>query len=211
VRVLAQSKLSNEENIKLVLEGIKSSFPVEQLSYSDFLYISLLRKISTLGSQKFYVMFTCPHCGQVIKPLMELTDFEFTELEIPSLPLIADMSFGEVKFSLLTVERYLKLLQSKATNDDIAVLSVMTDQPYDQIYAKFKESVGLDARTLDQVDQLLFHGVKERSYKCENKKCERDFSVAIDGGLEVLLVPFRGDSEPPESRIRFSEEPQHSS
>lgn len=207
VKKLSQSKLSREEQVALILGGIITSFPKEDLSYSDFLYISLLRKLSTLGAQKFQVMFQCPECGHAVNSLLSLQDVEFEDLSIPSLPVTVDFSFGSIQFSVLTVGGYLQLLQKKQEEDTVACLARMARAPFDQVYPKIAQSTGEDSRLLEEIDHLLYHGVKDRVVVCARKEpfvCGHEFSVSVDGGMEVLLIPFRGDSESLKSRIRFS-------
>lgn len=211
IKALSQSKLSRGEEIKFILEGIYTSFPKEELSYADMLYITLLRKLSTLSGSKFHVMFKCPQCGHPVSTLLELSSIEFDELNIPVLPIVGDFSWGETEFTVLTVQSYLKLLELGKQEDEVSALALMSNLPFEKAVELFNAAVGEDARLLTEMDSLTYHGVKERDYQCERKDppCGHEFSVAIDGGLEVLLIPFRGDSEPPKSRVRFGKTPAH--
>ena len=71
------------------ISGIEASFGNDNLTLQDAIYISIMRKISTLNSIKFEVPFICTKCAEPDKKLFTEKDIEFDDIseEIESLPL----------------------------------------------------------------------------------------------------------------------------
>lgn len=210
VKYITQSKLSAKQNLEYVMKGITSSFDLLDLTVADLLYIGLLRKISTLGSTQLTVPYTCPACHTPNKLDFKTKDLEFEDLEIPELPLIADFSVGEIEFMPLTVGGYFKLLEMKKEDDSLYCLAIQSNKPVEEAYKLFYGLQPQDGQLLEQVDKMLYHGIMPMKNTCRNTECKHVTSLELDGG-EHLVLPFRQDKKPTESRIRFGSKAAHKS
>jgi len=197
-----QSKLSKSDQFKRVLSGINTSFPVDDLSYFDFIYIGLLRKISTFGGDKFTLTFGCSECGKSNNTYLGLTDLEFQDIEIPSLPVILDVDDNtHIEISTLTIKNYLFLLDNDLLTDKTAVYAAsVTNMEFNAAKDLISSLTGDIIQDLESVDAMLYLGIKPIDCTCSS--CDAKNSISIDEP-GVLVSPFRGSSVATRSRIRF--------
>ena len=89
IRKASTSTLGIENSLKNAIDGIDASFGVNNLTLMDAIYISILRKVSTLNSMKFEVPFMCSKCSSMGKGRFSHTDIEFNDVnkDVESLPL----------------------------------------------------------------------------------------------------------------------------
>lgn len=197
-----QSKLSQSEQFKRILSGIKTSFPIEDLSYFDFVYIGLLRKISTFGGDKFSLSYHCSSCGKPNTVHHSVADIEFKDLEITALPIILTTDDGtELEISTLSVSSYLSLLETDMIKDKA---SVYASSILNHEFAKARDIItnltGEIIQDLDDIDVMLNLGVKPLDLNCTHCKADNQVTVDEPG---VLVTPFRGPDQPKRTRIRF--------
>ena len=201
VKRISQSKVGIKEKYKEALGGITVSFGAENLTMSDALYISHLRKLSSIGTAKVVVPFLCACCFQTNRPTVDTGELEFDDLEIKSSPVFVDLSVGEVSFSPLTVKDYFHLVDIGKEEDEIALAAIQCrDMEFDKAYEMIDQLMPQDAAVLSEVDDLLYHGLKVKEFEC--KHCQKRTSLELDGG-QTLFLPFRPSSEPVQNRIRF--------
>jgi len=211
-----ESKLSEVDIIKFILKGITTSFPIMDLTYFDYMFISLLRKISSFGGNQFSFDFSCAKCGADGKHTATIDNIDFVELDVPKLPLVITIAKTELHFSPLTVGNYLKLLELKRVDKRISlyaaeVVNLEQDEAEKVIYG----AIGEDQALLNYVDEMLYFGVKPMTVKCRAEKQELgdnnlmqtlrcDFENKVEiGSPEVLTRPFRTDRESLRNRVRF--------
>lgn len=201
VNRLNQSKLSHDSKIREILKGIKCNFDPLDLTFADFLYINLLRKMSTFGEKKFNVVVECPNCGKENKVTISETDLEFDEIEV-DLPITATLSNNqELVFSPLTVGNFLELLEKGLEKDLCAGLAIqVVNVAYEDAFSIVDKSFGDDSLILEEVDKILYHGLKSIHTKCVN--CNTMIDANLDGG-QIIIYPFRVNSFSPRNAIRF--------
>lgn len=209
IKKISQSKLSIKDGFSLVLSGVECSFDKNQLTMGDLLYIGLLRKLSTVGTSKVMVPYVCQVCSESNKEVFSIDSIEFEELKIPALPICVSFSFGNLEFSPLTVQDFMEILAHGKETDEITMISAQVrNQDSQQVFTAFQNCFGEDALLLDEVDRILFHGVKPISSKCQ--KCANEVKIELDGGT-ALLLPFRDSKVPHENRIHFGSQTSHQS
>jgi hypothetical protein len=220
IKKINQDKgLSAKNRLEMVLSGIDCSFDKLELTISDLLYVGLLRKISTIGSD-INLTVSCAKCK---KPINENIGgakglIEFEDIKAPSLPIEADFSNGKsYEFSPLTVKEYFDLLdESPDKLDEIAMMARQCkNHDFQETYEFFQGLMPIDRLLLEEIEKYLDHGLKPIKLKCKNKSsdsiiCSHETSVELDGG-QALLTPFRGDQESISNRIHFGKRMPHKS
>ena len=191
---MSQSKVSSSKKIDMALKGIDTTgFNVEDLSYFDLQYISLLRRGSTFSTSDFSMKYTCrgkevKKCGFENFEILPLTRFEFLDLKFPKLPITVKFSKKTVKFHAFTVRDYKFLEEQGKAGDPIAVLAKQTNiDPFEEAYGFIYEITGTDLRWLKKVDAMLNHGLKP--FKLECRECKQINYRGVGEG-DVIIMPF---------------------
>lgn len=205
VKVFNSSKVGLDVNMEFVLKGIECSFDKKDLTLSDFLYIGLLRKLSTFGTSKFSIDFICINKECKEKNTVQFTseDIDFEELKIPELPIIFDSLKGELHFAPITVGEYIELVKEGKAEDEFELMirqckNLKSVNETREVLYDLPTSDGL---ILEQVDVHLYHEIKPFEFKC--KKCNHNNIVAVEGG-QTFVYPFREKrSANAKSRIHF--------
>ena len=96
IKKISQSKLDTKEKFEFILSGIDCSFDKLDLTLPDFMYIGLLRKISTLGTTEGILVVKCPKCNKEHNERLEIgsakSKIDFHDMKAPALPIIIEMS-----------------------------------------------------------------------------------------------------------------------
>jgi hypothetical protein len=228
VKNISQSKINTKDFFIKVLAGIRTDgFEVLDLTVQDFLYIALLRKLSSFGAaDAIEVTFKCPAClrASLAKVMLRLVSFE--ELKVPALPITLQTSKGERIFSPLTLRRYFELFDMKMDENVDAMIAACCTNVADirQVMDEQKKSTGMDMELYATLAAFFDYGVLPVEVKCENKMpapvtdpptpdakdtiCGTTIKLLVDGG-GIFIRPFRGSEDNLESRIRFGKAPAH--
>ncbi len=187
---------------QMAMEGVTTEgIKLDDVTYSDALYISLLRKISSLGDTRFKVTYICSSCGKPVTDAVESTKIGFDELNVPQLPVIVEIASGVLHFRPLTYGNFIKLAKEKKVDDEVAVLATMcTNKPYEEAYNLIYNASAGDGMVMEHVDKLLYHGLQRIKFKCGN--CGQEDKVALDG-RDALIGPFCELDQYVKSRVRF--------
>lgn len=196
------------ETLVFALEGVMAhsdidpTFSKEKLSVADAMFISLHRKLASLGTSTFTCNYTCPHCEKGSSFTLVSDKIEFEELRIPALPVKVNLSGIEYEFTFLTVEAYVRNKIDQQRRGDILgyLASMCQSHPFDVAKKNFYNVTVEEGHVLEELDRLLFHGLKEFPAVCTN--CNKNTAVSIEG-RDVIIGPFRGPGESVRSRIRF--------
>lgn len=106
------SKAAYDKGLRHVLQGIiVEGMDKNDLTLNDFLYLALLRKISSLGTTDFVVQVTPVDLGTPITKRMKTQDIEFQNLEVPKLPVRVKLGGKELHFRPLTIGKYMDLVR----------------------------------------------------------------------------------------------------
>jgi phage FluMu protein Com len=200
-----------DDMVKIILSGIHTSFNKEDLTFFDFTFLALLRKIATLGDSKVKVVIRCPKCDQKntftinVSSDEKTTSIRFWDVKYDDLPIKAQLSFGEeegkwYEFNPLTIKQYLVLSSLGLNKDRSAVLAAQSNENFEEMYKKIEFSYGDDDLILREIDDLLTHGIKPIPGKCDN--CNTVSLIKIDDS-KVILRPFRKPKDITKDRIRF--------
>ena len=203
VKQVSQSSSDSLNTMKIIMKGIHTSFPIGEMTLGDFLFIGLLRKLSTLGGTEFIISTTCinPKCANHNKHSFSHDLLEFHDLSVPKLPIVAPINNSELHFSPLTVDEYLELLRTNSQNDSISVLAMQVDNhSFSESYQLISNALSDDFLILDEVDRLLFHDLEPLSVTC--KACTQKYKVDLEADTD-LIRPFRTDTSPTGAGIRF--------
>jgi hypothetical protein len=211
----SQSIQSPKDSYKLILDGITTSFNKEELTYFDFIFISLLRRLSTFGTDQITLEFVCPVCGHRNKEIILLGNLEFKDVEAPEFPVcFSDPEDGtEFEVSPLTMGKYFMLLDMGKEKDRVAVYAAcVRNLEFPEAYRRIFYAKGELSETLEYVDELLYFGVKPLTLRCkgtrkaegEDKpvKCDVPIKVEIDDE-KVIIEPFRGNVGSIRDRVQF--------
>lgn len=202
IKKFNQSGKSMLDVFQTAMEGVTvEGMKLEDITYSDALYVSLLRKISSLGDTRFKVTYICSSCGKPVTDSVESTKIGFDELNVPKLPVIAELSTGSLAFSPMTYGSFIKLAKDKNTNDEVAILAMMcVNKSFDEAYNLIYNASAGEGMVLEHVDKLLYHGLQRIKFKCGN--CGQEDKVALDG-RDALIGPFCELDQYVKSRVRF--------
>jgi hypothetical protein len=200
-----------QDIIRVVLSGLKTSFPLENITFYDFTFLGLLRKLSSLGDTRARATHACKKCGHSNTYVVNVgvgpdSNMDFWKVKYESLPIIAELKFNngshkEYEFMPLTIKQYVTLCDAGLQKDLEATLAIQCSGDFDENYYNIKAAYGEDEVILRQIDELLTHGIKPIPSKCAS--CEYINFLRLDSS-EVLFRPFRGSDEVIKNRIRFS-------
>lgn len=199
-----QSKISRIERFNIVLNGIMTNFDKLELTYADYRYIALLRRISTFGSTKFVSEFSCPTCGGNNKLHLSSENIEFEDIQAPDLPAIITVNGKEVHFSPITLRGYTELENDEDGHlEDRAMARQVTNMSYEEALPLIQQATGKDLINIQQVDEYLYHGVKPEIVTCATPACNQKIRVQVDKEDDVYVYPFREDQDSEGNAIRF--------
>ena len=209
---LSNSALSLRYILTKCLEGVYCNFDKNLLTFFDTLYLSWYRRILSLSSNdnKIQIAAPCPHCQRYSTRVVDLkTEIEFEDLQIPSLPINVDFSFGRLSFTFLTYKDFMNL-QTELKSEELA-FQCITECDIDtesgetreqQLQKLFGSLTGDDAALLRQVRQLTYHGIKPLTTLCQNPKCGETFEAMLDE-MSSLIIPFRSPQQNLRSKVSF--------
>ncbi|TMP46316.1 hypothetical protein CWB96_00345 [Pseudoalteromonas citrea] len=208
VKMFSQAKgnMSSAKSTENILQGIHvSGMEKGQLTFFDFLYIALLRRLSTMNAIEFSLNVACPECQHTNQHQFSWEHLRFEDIAAPKLPIITDLcGIQDIKFMPLTVSEYLELTKLNADDDPIAIAAKQSSLDYHLAYNTFKNALGDDASTLDDIDKLLYHDLKPITVTCSNSQCGAQFPAALDDEAS-LISPFRKSQSTDGARIRFGD------
>ena len=207
---IQQNKMTDLEIIDFVLQHIETTFDKEKLTYFDFLFLSILLKISVLGEELYTVKFTCPSCGTQQIRTFKLSNIEFMDVEYEKLPLIITVDDTDYNFMPLTVGDMKKAIKANKGDDYNYLMSlqlVNQENPLQVIETVF---AGANTRYLVLAEKILDHSNSSVVFKCEGKidndgkavECESNVAIPfLDIPEFVTTIIQPGD--PILSSIRF--------
>lgn len=212
VKKISQSKLDTKASFEFVLLGIESEFDKLDLTLGDFFYLGLLRRISTLGSDKVVIPYRCGGCNKISEYTVEVTNIEFEDLEIPELPIIVEFSDRELEFNPLTVNKVFELLKLGKEKDELSLIAKQCNLTFEEAYNFIDKANPSDSKLINEVDRLLYHSVKDVEFECKeklnDKTCNHKNIIELDGG-QALMMPFREREESIRGKIHFGNSKSH--
>lgn len=215
IKKVSQSKLDVKTSFKFILEGIETPFDIMDLTVGDFFYLGLLRRLSTLGSDKIILPYKCNGCGKVSKHIIETNSIGFDDMEAPLLPVQADFGERELEFNPLTLRGLFELIDLNKHDDEIALLAKQCSNiEFEEMYNFIDKAGPDDTALIQEVDKILYHSVSDVVFNCketiDDKVCGRKNTIELDGG-QALIMPFREGEKPIRSKIHFGKSNAHKS
>lgn len=203
---ISQSKLSYKDTVELILSGVESSFPKKDITLCDFLYLSLLRNLSTLGNGRMTLKFSCSE-GHKNETVMETVKVEYIDVgeEVTQLPAKAKIGEEIMEFSLLTIGDYLWLTEEGKEQDALALLTKQCKNfSFEEAYQLIYNCSAEEGEIIDYLDKILYHGIKPIKQEC--KTCKKTISLRLTDGKAAVLLPFRKSGSAVRDRIQFGSE-----
>lgn len=201
VKRYSQSKLSAKERMKFVVSGIEASFPITSLTLSDAIYLGLMRRLMSFGSESFTLEVRCSGCGIDGSLFYKIEDLEFDELTVDTFPIIVTLGGEDYEMTPPTVEDFFQACDSGKLEDPVELVARMCrNKEYGKVYPVFNNLNGIESEALSRVDSLTYHGLKEIKHTC--KACGVATGVDIEGS-DALIEPFRKPELSPANLIRF--------
>lgn len=203
-----------------LLQGIYAKgFEKTDITYSDFCFISFERKLDALGDYEVKETVDCPECKKPSNFVFHFeSDFEFQDLDSEKLKdLTRKFIFGYVdefdeyqeiekvfSFKPLTIGDILDIYRRGLQYNEIAYLVYLIDVPnkHELLESYFNpDAINIEHRkVLQEMDFLLFHGIKSKKVKCKNKidsteggkkvskTCGHELTIDFD--VPSLIFPF---------------------
>lgn len=204
----AQSNMSFKEHVDFVLKGIYADglTNMYDLTYHDFLYLSLLRRLHTVGKSDATISFNCAECGEYNNWTVNNFDFEFNDATIPELPVNIEINGKKYSFGYLTLKKIIPLVDNNLEKDSVALLAARCiNRPFDEAYSDFdSESMTFDdGILLEEISKMLYHGMKPMNFVC--KSCKYNNSTILDI-KQIIISPFRDKEGNFGNRITFGNE-----
>lgn len=209
-----ESKMSGVALVDFLEEGVTSNVPFDDLSYDDFLYVSLLRKLNSMPGDQYKIRFACKKCQKVQDSMFSVVGFD--DLKVPSFPLIVDLEESDkpltmdaeipdfLEFGVLTVGNYKHLAKKDLLSDKVAALAVtVRNMEFDLAYKIIKDATGDLSEALTEVNKMLYHSISDLEISCNDKSCGHLNYVDLTDHKESVILPFRERQSTPSSRIRF--------
>lgn len=198
-----ESVASEADKQKMISAGIEFSEGIEKMSYNDFMYVALLRRLSSFGTSTYKVQTRCPHCSTM--HTQTFTTVGFDDIQAEALPLILTLESGkELHFNVLTVENFWALDKSGELDNSSAILArCVTNVEYEEAYDLISNSTGVDSGNLFLVDKYLYHGISKVPAECKAEGCGKKFDIDLNNTKESVIYPFRESSGSNPGRIRF--------
>lgn len=208
VKKMSQDDISLVKRYEYVMSGIAvDGMDKMELTLGDVLYLSMLRKLSIPGIDSVSITKRCQHCGEIMTNLrLELATVEFDELKY-DLPLSTVVAGKKYSFSPLTVGALIQMSKEHDDPSDEEMLArTCIDPGYEEALAMLtilnneRSYVDEDLKAVNKIDEMMYHGIQPVSLKCP--ACGGINKVALDEEEKgVLVLPFRQDSVPVETRI----------
>lgn len=113
ITTFSDSNIGIDERARFVSKGILvRGMDKDMLTLSDWLYLGLLRKVSSLGTGRFTVTVPADEELGRLAYTTELSmgDISVSDLDVPALPAVMSLRGREVHFSPLTIGGFMKLM-----------------------------------------------------------------------------------------------------
>ena len=169
--------MSKAERFSLGLAGITTvGFDKCDLDFNDYVYIQVLRKLSTFNDTLFNLPYKCPSCELDVVETKNLAELEFSDIKVPKLPvkvILEDKT--ELSFSVKTINTIMSLPEDLNELEDGKIIHELSSKIINMDYNQAKEIIGNvengnDINLMAEVYDLLDFG--SNTIDCLCPKCE---------------------------------------
>jgi hypothetical protein len=209
VETLNESDLTSELVFKSALVGIETTkISPRDLTFSDFTFISLQRRLYSQTEIRCTLDTLCPSCGTKVSEEFDFNEIEFEEPKDNRLQSCVLCGY-KVEVGPLTVGNMLDMLESERGVNTIDTLAYCIKKIYvpdsnvievepEELLPLAKEIIsntwGEDREILNYIDNLQTHGIKPRKISCRNKACGHTWEEEL-GTADALIFPSSGHSQ----------------
>ena len=198
LRLISDSIEDDIEWYNYVLNGIHTTgFPKEDITWPDFKFLGIQRKIITFEKDYIGIPFYCNECGKTSVYEAPISSIEFKDIKIPKSPINIEFSFGVMVFDIIRYRHIIESLKS----EDISYTSIYarTCLSHDQSEAKrllTYETTGDDILLLRELDKIFDYGLEKIQVKCNSsgyveKENPHDITIAeLEGKSRFDLIDF---------------------
>jgi len=190
VEYLSQSDLHVKDYVEYILQGIECSFNKKLLTLFDFFFLSILRKLYTLGEEKYTIEYTC-ECGNLVSSTFHISDIEFEDLgQVPQKIELSYKGSLELLIKPVTLERFLSSGINTFDLKESQLLALhIYSMPYQEAYDFITNLPFNEVQELESIITQFYHSFKPIIVKCPNCGKIREIDLASD--LEEIVKPFR--------------------
>jgi hypothetical protein len=199
----SQSSLSKVDSMEFMLKGIYTSgMNKYDLAFFDFIYIALLRKISSYKEDELLIQYICTNCGEKNIISGRLTELKFHDLNVPALPLIIkDDEGNDLQFMPITVKTYLELSRQDKMGDQLEIFaSTVINMPKAKVKTILSNASGEFLRAINYMNEVLEFGLEDIKFNC--KECKTVNTLGMEDP-EIYISPFSGYDGLIGDRIQF--------
>ena len=187
-----------------ILSGMSMSdgSDVSQMFIGDFLYAAFHRKVISVGTREFIVGNLLD--GWTSDPI-SASDIDFTDLDVPALPVKTMILDEWVEFHPVTTEQWLTFLVEHKRHAKVSdFIVMMSDGKVDPRLVLELDEID----TLTQVITALQHGMKPIELKMTNKGGgeTKTMTINLDSQQTTIVLPFRRPGEVRKTKLFFGTE-----
>lgn len=201
----SESNVSRVDQFDFILKGISTKgFDKVHLTYFDYLYIAVLRKLSSFKDDTFVLEFECQYCSHVNKSNEKLTSLEFDELKIPSVPVVIKDDLGnQLHFMPLTIKNLMDIEKKKKLGDRLSMFAIsVANMPFEEAYNTIEKASMELLRAISYLNDAFKFGIKNIERVCSNPSCGK-VNILDMSEPEAFIYPFRDVDELIGDRISF--------
>lgn len=189
-----------------ILDGVKCSFDKELLLPQDVLYLGIYRKLVSTKHAKIEFHVECSSCAFDNHKVVEMSALKFREVKIPELPIVAELSSGEMHFNPITIKQYKEVLKHHKGDSSWLLANSVANMDSFKARDIIMNAVDVDKEILDEVTQLLDFGLEPIEFTCQDEFCGAKLSVQLEDPTTIVF-PFRAPDESAKNRIKFGIKP----
>jgi hypothetical protein len=188
IKLLSQrtDSLSLRTQTDMVFRGLKFSDPTfspYSLTFPDYQFLGLLRKVATLMPPSFDLRYMCQKCNKISSFTVPVTSIQFDEIKAPKGRAVVEMEGLTATFQPLTIGQFIEVCDKKvefpAWEEEMVWSASCVSHSMDEVFTYLKEQATPDdARLLRELDRLFFHGIMPIKHECTN------FIIEVNDTLE---------------------------
>lgn len=184
MKFLSGSAVRDKESIEFFMSKITCNMPVENLTYFDFFYLTVMIKLATFGTGEYSIIYECSKCGSTQETGFVSSEVIFEELRIP-FPVTAVGNNGETyEFKPMTVGNYLKSTNRKVKDDydeymAYCLVGIETQEERRKIIRE--QFNGPSVSILEMIDASFFHGVQDIQVSCKHQEIINTGEFDVEG------------------------------
>jgi len=211
---LSQSSKGKESSNKDKIDGINfalngiyvQGMNKYDLTLSDFNFIAVLRKISTIGQGELTLTWKCPKCKTDNKSSFTMFDLEFEDLKYKGGDL--EINGTELQFRPINLTRYISYLKTinKNYNKDMALMAYqVVNLEFEEAYNIIKDAIDEeDVDALESIDSALYHDTKDMKVSCNKEDCGYSSTIPFQF-IDSFIISNKRNKGTAPSKVRFIE------